>query len=975
MAEMNTGYTEAKIVLNGYDVSGLDLYNISITTGCVSDNFIGYGATYSPSCSITTSETDIFNTGDLVSVYFKIDENWVDFGTYILSNEPVTTEGQTTIQLEGYLSTVFENEIVSFSGMSEITISEALTSISIQTGIDVVLYGYEDYLGIESQLIKIPVYDMSENGTDLKNIRMSAREFIAGLSLLLGGNAIERNGKIYITSLGSLYDLTTVFTESNYYIFERNKKTYTPNPVILSYQPYVFRTLDGGIVYTSGDKLSKNMTRVPVNGKIQYEININCDWIGVNAQDGFLAQTSFSYNPAEIEFSGYHSSLYAGNIIRVSEGQNEYQVMCGVVGFEWDGGLITKVSSVYSAENNMASTRISTSSNASTYSQIIAQINDVMTFKGVYADFVSAQKVITDELIAKNVEITGTLTAHEGKFQSIEADNVKIKGNLSVLSASLETLQAKAITTENLAAQNALLGFLNTTEANIKYADIRLANIDTANIDKAKMGELFAELGILKTAVIENGKITGELGAIKVSANNITTGRLDAGEIEVVNLNAANITVGQINGTQIASGAVDMTKLGTDISNWVSETDNDVSKALSDAGLANEKIDDVFSIVNGKTTSYYQAFAPNGGTYSINDIWFDTDDGYKMYYWNGSTWLETQYGSSAISANAVTSEKIAASAVIAGKIATGAVTAGTIAASAVTTETIAANAITATHIQTGAVNADKIAANAIKTEHIQAGAITGDKIQVNEALVEEIFSKNITATGTITGGKFVGGSFEGVTGSFAGEIIAASGKIGFMTVGSNYLSMDYGSKYGELTISSDKRIEMSSYNDTGAGDFAKYSVNQLELIRKEVYTGSVINRYRAAAVPHLIRLTDYGSTGTKNIQTNIRPGGIETPEVTVNGYSTKEAILNSVRAYELNIGAITINNGSPYSMSLDSVLNSLEGKLVGVALKQCWPHSTWNFSCIALLQGTTLYIATTTTQLYTVSVAVFYTLK
>lgn len=192
MAEMNTGYTEAKIVLNGYDVSGLDLYNISITTGCVSDNFIGYGATYSPSCSITTSETDIFNTGDLVSVYFKIDENWVDFGTYILSNEPVTTEGQTTIQLEGYLSTVFENEIVSFSGMSEITISEALTSISIQTGIDVVLYGYEDYLGIESQLIKIPVYDMSENGTDLKNIRMSAREFIAGLSLLLGGNAIER---------------------------------------------------------------------------------------------------------------------------------------------------------------------------------------------------------------------------------------------------------------------------------------------------------------------------------------------------------------------------------------------------------------------------------------------------------------------------------------------------------------------------------------------------------------------------------------------------------------------------------------------------------------------------------------------------------------------------------------------------------------------------------------------------------------
>ena len=45
---------------------------------------------------------------------------------------------------------------------------------------------------------------------------------------------------------------------------------------------------------------------------------------------------------------------------------------------------------------------------------------------------------------------------------------------------------------------------------------------------------------------------------------------------------------------------------------------------------------------DGKNTIYAQTAAPTGGTYKINDIWFDTDDGNKLYTWSGSAWISVQ---------------------------------------------------------------------------------------------------------------------------------------------------------------------------------------------------------------------------------------------------------------------------------------------------------------------------------------------
>lgn len=86
---------------------------------------------------------------------------------------------------------------------------------------------------------------------------------------------------------------------------------------------------------------------------------------------------------------------------------------------------------------------------------------------------------------------------------------------------------------------------------------------------------------------------------------------------------------------------------------------------------------------DSKNTVYYQASAPTGGTYKTNDIWFDTNDGNKMYMYNGTTWVAEQFGNAAISDLSITNAKIANGTIESAKISNldaGKITSGTMSA-------------------------------------------------------------------------------------------------------------------------------------------------------------------------------------------------------------------------------------------------------------------------------------------------------
>lgn len=369
----------------------------------------------------------------------------------------------------------------------------------------------------------------------------------------------------------------------------------------------------------------------------------------------YSATKDFKYRAAAVSFLG-DPRLDVWDIITVYDlTETSYKVPVMNLNQEYDGGLTTTVTAYGKTE-----------------------VETEIDYKGPSTqkiDRIYSELTITKELVAKKVDAewvkANTVTAEV--IRSVEAEISQIKTD-----------------------------YIKASEADLKYAKIDLTNIEAGSIKTAMI-----DTGAIGTAQIADGSIT-DAKIVGVTADKITAGTIDAAQIEVVNLNAANITVGSINGVQIASGAIDMSKLGSDVSSWISTTESNVDKALKDAGLASSNAssavtaaDSAVSIANGKNTSYYQKTAPSGGTYKVNDIWFDTDDGYKMYYWNGSAWSAAQYGSSAISANAIDDDKIANGAVTEVKISNGAVTADKISANAVTASKIAANSITADKLVVG----------------------------------------------------------------------------------------------------------------------------------------------------------------------------------------------------------------------------------------------------------------------------------
>lgn len=396
----------------------------------------------------------------------------------------------------------------------------------------------------------------------------------------------------------------------------------------------------------------------------------------------------FTFRPLSVKFVG-DFRLDVGDIITVSKGNVDYNVPIMQITHECDGGLISTVKSVGQSD----------SSNSN-----VSQGPLTKQMQRYYAELVIVNQALVNKLDVETAKITyATIT------------------ELKAIDATVENLKATALTADM---------------ADIKYAKIDLTNIEAGSIKTAMI-----ETGAIGTAQIADGSIT-DAKIVGVTANKITAGTIDAAQIEVVNLNAANITVGSINGVQIASGAIDMSKLGSDVSEWISTTESSVDKALKDAGIANANAgsavtaaDSAVSIANGKSTSYYQKTAPSGGTYKVNDIWFDTDDGYKMYYWNGAEWHRTAFGTNAILEAAVNSNKIASGAVTEVKISNGAVTA----------DKIRSNSILARHLViTDFENYCTTDENYPDTDNSSSTAIADGYVTKEEAGIEYMALNNFT---------------------------------------------------------------------------------------------------------------------------------------------------------------------------------------------------------------------------------------
>ena len=260
------------------------------------------------------------------------------------------------------------------------------------------------------------------------------------------------------------------------------------------------------------------------------------------------------------------------------------------------------------------------------------------------------------------------------------------------------------------------------------------------------------------------------------------TGRVDATEEEIAAAQAA-VTTAQNKANAAAQAAATAQSTADTAKQNAATAQTKADSAYSLADQAKKAAATAQTSADGKNTVFYQTAQPSTTGRKTGDTWFDTDDGNRIYRWDGSKWTAAQLGTNAIAnaaitnalianldagkittgtlaaarigAESITAEKLAAGSVIAGKLAANAVTASTIVAGAVTLDKLAANSVNASKIVAGSITAaqlaattitgDKIAATTIAAGNLAANSVTSDKIVADAVTTAKIAAKAITA--------------------------------------------------------------------------------------------------------------------------------------------------------------------------------------------------------------------------------------
>lgn len=241
-----------------------------------------------------------------------------------------------------------------------------------------------------------------------------------------------------------------------------------------------------------------------------------------------------------------------------------------------------------------------------------------------------------------------------------------------------------------------------------------------------------------------------------------------------------------------------------------------VSSVLPVVPATTTQLDEVVVLVDGKTKAYYQATAPTTGM-TEGDIWFDTDDGYKQYYYTGTAWVSVQDTSIATAQSAATAAQTTADGknkiyrqgtTPSGTFAVGdtwfntssdnaisrwdgsswvATSLGNNALASISANKITAGTIDASVITVSNLDAGNITTGSLAAARIAAASITGTKIAAGTITASNILASTITATeiaaGTITAAKLATGTLSAnniETGTLSASVglTAQSGTIG-----------------------------------------------------------------------------------------------------------------------------------------------------------------------------------------------------
>lgn len=379
---------------------------------------------------------------------------------------------------------------------------------------------------------------------------------------------------------------------------------------------------------------------------------------------------------------------------------------------------------------------------------------DTLSAALVDAGYISAEEIHSeyiraDELVSKIATID-SLTANDAfikNIQTVAIDANYIKsavanvGYLTADSAVITSLQTDKLNISEINAKVADLGYLTADSAVITgkldanqlsaevaklgYLDAKMANIDFANLNKSNIGQLFANVGLISSATITDGHVTGYLDSVEVNANKITAGTLAVDRL-LIKDSSGNYKMA----TYDSSGnLVTTTVNGSVITNRTITADHLVAGTITANEINMTNLVGNSAFINAINTNSIVVSASNNASSALSTA--NTANSNASNALNTANSANTTANSASSTANSALST---------------ANTANSNASSAIST---ANNANT---------KAQGIIDNIYtpNTTTINGGKITTGSIKAAQIDVNDLFAQNITASGTITGGSLVG---------------------------------------------------------------------------------------------------------------------------------------------------------------------------------------------------------------------------
>lgn len=1075
-----------------------DMISIDITTGAMSDSFASYGSTVSPSMSFTMFSCDFTDAiisgaiksdvieGSVVYVYYRLigHVDAVPFGQFVIKEKPHITEETVSFNAVGIMEAYMDIAEIDIKALNlyhynELEEKYVRNNKNKNYHMDFIRYDSDLYFWefLPQDFLRVtgcPLYieDWSEVLSDITEYnlmhlmipavesvekkeeswmiesieyasRITWRELLSGIAVLLRGNVIEKNGAFYIKKMpktpvdifyrqvfdNDFYDNSSSFgydlscpsnisvKANNWWFYEQKR------------DPVAFGYYNGESTVVINDKKSE------YSNASYYPVTIECPWILFETIDrqekrtpfdmsswlgfsktgqvmkwsklGEQRNTAFVYSQATVNMIGWHPAFSAGEMVVVEdyEGTKKY-VYIGEMTLHYDGGISCEINSRCDVEGNAVSSgsggssssyssgTVANSSGGNMSLQLGVTIKDgVIDGSKITDSTITGSKIedstitgslIDDSTITNSHIVDGTLDGSTKianatiDFEKVDtsfiddltADDAYVKNfkadvaNIDFLTADdaiIKNIQATAISADYIKANTAELGYMTADEADIKYANITFGNIDTANIDVGNIGLLFNEVGLIDRATIVDGHISGYLDAVQIRADSITSGTLDAGVIDVTNLNAANITVGTINGYQIAPGAIDMDNLAEAVTGEIDSANanaqsavNKALEAFNNASSATETANTAKTTADGKNSVFYQTTAPSG-THKINDVWFDTDDSNRMYYWNGTEWTQKQFGTNAIENQSITNALIADATIQSAKIANldaAKITTGTLSAARIGANTITANKMAIADFTNYATANENFPETNIPTSTFGGCSISGEYITKSVATNQYLMLCDYTPCNLKNGEQIY---YEmSIKGAAKGNVAAAiwfyggdKKYIGFYKGTNTEISTTETVINGTLVVQSS--ADLAPYFIVGIADYtstrSQIYVREVKFIRKN--SGNLI--VDGAITTNKL---DAGAVTTEKIQ-----AGAVTASTIESGAITADKIAaNAVTSDKLYVG----NGGNLYATgydTFDSIPNTLErisyfkSQAVTVSIDETTAY--YGKKCLKIVSGNT----------------------